>query len=214
MSKKEIVINPALFGVKKNQTRKARPLLTPSTIKKNLMNSIKSKIQTPGSVLGALQDLEDMTRNKVDPITEPHAEEYTEPSVPTFKTPIENEVIKTPDPPYGCIKGGAKPTFRKWNQTSSKRMKTVKQYSSFGRHNNTVRVFIQNDKKKMESEIRALERHDINKVRTYLKNHGLLKVGSTAPDDVLREMYKHSILAGNIYNKNKDVLLHNFMQDK
>ena len=39
----------------------------------------------------------------------------------------------------------------------------------------------------------------------------LLKVGSSAPPDVLREMYESSILAGDIENEGNDIALHNFL---
>ena len=230
MTSKAISINPALFGMKKNQTRKVKPLLTPSTIKRELLHKIKSKTTSSDSILDSLKELETMTKTPVEaPIETPVVPEMDD--IPDFPStsavyesmPEESVMVssmntqETPiDPPYGCIKNGSKPTFRRWNQTVNKKTKTIKQYSSFGKHkhSSTVRVFIQNDKRKIEGELRALDRHDMNKVRTYLKNHGLLKVGSTAPDEILRESYKNSILAGNINNKSKDVLLHNFMQDK
>jgi hypothetical protein len=59
-----------------------------------------------------------------------------------------------------------------------------------------------------------LKKININEVKTHLKNNGLLKVGTTAPVEVLRQTYESSILAGNITNKNEDTLYHNFMNDK
>ena len=219
MSKKEIIINPVLFNLKKNQTRKVKPILSPSTIKRELLSKIKSKSPTSDTILNSLQELEIMTNTDTSTEIEPDAleketERNTEKNSEHFleknsEQPLEKE------PPYGCIKNGNKPTFRRWTQSAPKKTKTIKQYASFGKnnHTSTVRVFIHHDKRKLDTETRALDKHDMNKVRTYLKTHGLLKVGSTAPDDILRESYKNSILAGNIHNKSKDVLVHNFMQD-
>jgi hypothetical protein len=235
MSKKEIIINPVLFNLKKNQTRKVKPILSPSTIKRELLSKIKSKSPTSDTILNSLQELEIMTNTDTSTEIEPDAleketernteknseihtaknsEHFLEKNSEHFleknsEQPLEKE------PPYGCIKNGNKPTFRRWTQSAPKKTKTIKQYASFGKnnHTSTVRVFIHHDKRKLDTETRALDKHDMNKVRTYLKTHGLLKVGSTAPDDILRESYKNSILAGNIHNKSKDVLVHNFMQD-
>jgi|LakMenEpi03Aug12_release.lakeMendotaPanAssembly.Ray.scaffolds.fasta_scaffold797706_1 hypothetical protein len=235
MSKKEIIINPVLFNLKKNQTRKVKPILSPSTIKRELLSKIKSKSPTSDTILNSLQELEIMTNTdtstEIEPDaleketernTEKNSEHFLEKNSEHFleknsehfleknsEQPLEKE------PPYGCIKNGNKPTFRRWTQSAPKKTKTIKQYASFGKnnHTSTVRVFIHHDKRKLDTETRALDKHDMNKVRTYLKTHGLLKVGSTAPDDILRESYKNSILAGNIHNKSKDVLVHNFMQD-
>jgi hypothetical protein len=44
-----------------------------------------------------------------------------------------------------------------------------------------------------------------------LHDHGLLKVGSDAPPDVLRNLYETTKLTGDVNNVNKQVLLHNFV---
>jgi hypothetical protein len=71
-----------------------------------------------------------------------------------------------------------------------------------------------NTRKMIIGAHKDLKKININEVKTHLKNNGLLKVGTTAPVDVLRQTYESSILAGNITNKSEDTLYHNFMNDK
>ena len=40
-----------------------------------------------------------------------------------------------------------------------------------------------------------------------------MKIGSPAPEDVVRKIYEDARLAGSIYNKNPDVLIHNYMTE-
>ena len=61
---------------------------------------------------------------------------------------------------------------------------------------------------------KELKQHSINDIKKYLRNHNLIKIGSNAPNDILRKIYESSILTGEITNNNKDILLHNFMKDE
>jgi hypothetical protein len=44
-----------------------------------------------------------------------------------------------------------------------------------------------------------------------LHKKNLLKVGSIAPPDILREMYENAVFAGDIENDGEGILLHNFL---
>ncbi len=78
---------------------------------------------------------------------------------------------------------------------------------------NVVGVFIKNNetRRQVQEEHGQLKRDPIIEVRKYLHDHGLLKVGSDAPPDVLRNMYETAKLTGEVNNVNKHVILHNFI---
>lgn len=190
MSSKEIKISPELFDRKKNKTLK-KP--TGKQLKKELLQRLSQ-----GSDL--IQELDALTK---EPETFIDTSEIVE-------TKEIKEKRDEKEPTFGCLKNGTKPTFRQL-QTP----KTVKQYSSFGKKNDTVRVLIK-DKSTYDGinrDIDKLKKHNMNKIRNFLRTKRLYKVGSTAPDDVLREIYINVSLTGEIENKGSDTMLHNYLHD-
>jgi hypothetical protein len=70
-----------------------------------------------------------------------------------------------------------------------------------------------NTRKKIIDSHKELKTHDITDVKNYLKTRGLIKIGNNTPTDILRKIYESSILTGEVINNNKDILLHNLMND-
>ena len=59
-----------------------------------------------------------------------------------------------------------------------------------------------------------LKQTPLEEVRKYLIKKGLIKIGSTAPNDILRQMFENSILiGGELTNHNTENLLFNYMND-
>jgi hypothetical protein len=79
---------------------------------------------------------------------------------------------------------------------------------------NVVGVLIKNSdtRRRIQEEHGVLRRESIVEIRKYLHDHGLIKVGSDAPPDVLRNLYESAKMTGEISNTNKHVLLHNFLK--
>lgn len=215
------------------------------------------------------------------------------PSSTTF-SPIK----LTDDAPYGCLKGGSKPTFRTYNKTikSSTRFsdddsenvysdrqtklrelqnKHGKKTAMYGYKNNSngdgpdngdgdgdesggsdyddnvnykinkhhlkktkirrhlrttitkkfklgkqagniVGVLIKNNdtRKNIQKEHGLLKNKQLPEIKKYLVEKNMIKIGSTAPPGVIRKIYEASILAGEVDNIGKGVVLHNFLEDK
>ena len=49
--------------------------------------------------------------------------------------------------------------------------------------------------------------------KNYLKKQQLIKFGSTAPNQLLRDMYENSKLCCEIINENPQVIVHNFKEE-
>jgi len=95
--------------------------------------------------------------------------------------------------------------------------KIIKKKYTLGKSKNYRKVGIlikdMNTRKKIIESHKNLKTHDIQDIKSFLKNKGLIKIGNHTPTDILRKMYESSILSGDITNINKDILLHNLLND-
>ena len=100
------------------------------------------------------------------------------------------------------------------NKNFKKIRKTIRRTKyRLGKLGNKVSVLIKDYKtrKNIQDECYKLEKTSIFDIKNFLRKKNLLKIGSVAEEDVLREMYEQCILAGDIQNKNKDTLIHNYL---
>ena len=103
---------------------------------------------------------------------------------------------------------------RKSTKRREVKKKTVKRTYHLGRNkaNNQLSVLIKNQAKnnKIKQEENIIKRKPMSEVKSYLYDKNMIKIGTTAPEVVLRKMYETSILAGDITNQNPKIRLHNF----
>lgn len=188
---------------------------------------------------------------------------------PTSDINIDLQPMKMDkDPPYGCLKGGNKPTWRQYNKTLKKnkqdieseyklkpqlfqnkpefnersdkldqlknkfkamnkptkpkktKIKTKRRRRKItlgkNRKGGFIGVLIKNKKtrKNLKKEVDVLKRKSIQEVKEYLRKHNLTKIGSNAPDHILRTTFENAFLSGDVSNQNADILLHNWHKDE
>jgi hypothetical protein len=102
------------------------------------------------------------------------------------------------------------------NMKYLKQKKTIKRtyYVGKSRVHPKVSVLVSNRtlRKKITSQAALLKQVPMHEVKKYLIKKGFIKVGSVAPNDVMRKMYESAILVGGeIQNHNADNLLYNYL---
>jgi hypothetical protein len=131
-----------------------------------------------------------------------------------------NAIIIQPEPEYGILKNGRKPTRRNHINTKPntrfEKLRTIKRKYKLGKNGKKISVLLKDNKtrKKIKTEVQDLKQKSIKEVRAFLQERNMIKAGSIAPNNVLRKMYEDMYLTGNIENKNTDNLIHNFVNDE
>jgi hypothetical protein len=95
--------------------------------------------------------------------------------------------------------------------------KTITKKFKLGKQpGNIVGVLIKNNdtRKNIQKEQGLLKTKQLADVKKYLVEKNLIKIGSTAPSGVIRNIYEASMLTGEVENIGKGVGLHNFLEDK
>lgn len=97
--------------------------------------------------------------------------------------------------------------------------RTVKRTYTAGKSKVFPRVSVLVSNKTLRNNIstkaQLLKQISMPEIKKYLIQRGLIRVGSIAPNDVLRKMYESTVLmCGEIQNHNSDNLLYNFLNNE
>jgi len=146
---------------------------------------------------------------------------------PTPTTPIPTTPIPTPTTPIPTPTQTPTPIQTQTStptpiQTTSSIMpveeynwkKITKKYI-LGKSEETrkVGVLIKNrqTRKNVQLRLEQIKQTPIFEQKKYLKKHGIIKVGSVAPNNLIRQLFENAVSAGEIKNLNSKTLLDSFM---
>ena len=93
--------------------------------------------------------------------------------------------------------------------------KKVKKHRTLGKHKGKISVLVKNydTRRKIERECVVLKETPMGVVKDFLRERGFIKMGSSAPDHILRQTYESCFLSGDVNNLNGENLLHNYLND-
>jgi hypothetical protein len=200
-----------------NKTQRQGPPTTTRTPEKNerdqRLYELRQKLQKK-QMEKQLQQMQSMPSIQPPPMMQPPMMQPTiqspimQPMMqPTIQSPMMQPTIQSP------IQSPMQKIATKHITT-----KTIRKKYTLGKSKtkNVVSVMIKNKgtQKKIIDAQRELKKTNIEQIKKYLVDQNLIKMGSNAPNDILRKMYESAFMTGEIKNADADILLHNYSKDK
>ena len=131
---------------------------------------------------------------------------------------FSNSNIKQ-QPRYSNLKNSLLPTYRQLKSQNNKETVDIeiKKHYSLGKSKTQkkISVLLKGNvyKDKNKNNKCELKKTNLKTVKNYLKKNNLIKYGSNAPNELLREIFETVKVCGNVKNNNGTQLLHNYMND-
>ena len=199
ISNKTISLDPNLWGTK----RKTRKRTTSSSTNKKT-DDLKTK------------EFDNQFNFQLDQLNSLNAmtPQLTQPTQPAEQGAF-GEFHLPQEPPYGNLKNGNKPTYRTLKQSIAPTPTNQSVVHHLGKNNRkkTASICIQGKKsrRKLKKYMKSIDHESLTDMKNHLYKNSLIKCGSAAPPDVIKEIYKNTKLTGAVSNTNGDVLVHNFI---
>jgi hypothetical protein len=143
-------------------------------------------------------------------------------SLPTFRdwknSTQKNYLGTTPNKNEISAMMKAQKTIQEPKLKYIRQKKTVKRRYKVGKSNNVSKVAVLISNKTIRNNImnktQEIKMKSVDEMKRYLIKRGFIRVGTSAPNDVIRKMYETAnLVCGEIENHNADNLLFNYMND-
>lgn len=227
VEKKEQLVNVNNSSVKELLLKKLKEYRKQKKEKRN-ENIVPNQSLVATEFLDKIKRKKNKTENvDINPLempTEPRSYETTQ--IQVFQSPaIRTEAPQISAPQYSNMKNSALPTYREFLRRTQKKVhkpveipkKKFKQKQfKVGKNktSKTIGIFLKNTtmKNKVDADIAKWSSTNVKTVKNYLKKRNLIHYGTTAPNDLLREMYVSSNCCGNVENTNEKNLIDNYLE--
>ena len=191
----------------------------PHTLGNPVAATVNNYIDTPGDRQRKLELLRNKIKTQQQHVVS--SAENIQPIILSVNTHNNNipptQIITEQQTVGGPQHSGISSALKQKQPTIAKIKRTIRRKYTLGKSHLKQQVSIlikdHNTRKQIMHAHRDLKRVSINDVKKYLRDHGLMRVGSLAPNNVIRKTYESAILTGEVHNNNQDTLLHNFLQD-
>jgi hypothetical protein len=97
-----------------------------------------------------------------------------------------------------------------------KTIKTIKKKYTLGKSKKRREISIllksNGTRKKILDACKDLRKKPTNEITNYLRDHNLIKLGSNAPNNIIRNLYESAMMTGEITNLNNEIMMDNFLK--
>jgi hypothetical protein len=165
---------------------------------------VKPSLQIPKDIKNVLEEQAELHHSRREKLNKIQSQNQTNSNV--TKTILNNIQNSRKNVIQNTMGTYSKTKYKKF------KVKRIRKTYRVGKQNKKISLLLKNNKtrKRIEYERDLLESTPIFKIKKYLRERNLLKVGSTAPEYILKYMFINSVLSGDVYNKNREILIHNY----